>query len=208
MHDCDNPDPRRLRAWRMAARFARHGGWGGRHRMGGGPGGGAFRFGKMFADGDLRLVVLALLADGPRHGYDIIKALETRTSGVYSPSPGVVYPTLTYLEEAGYAAAASEGNKRVYSITDAGRAHLTENRQAADDILTAMEHMGERMARARAWSEWAEGAPGKPALAALDKARRRLRALIADAIEGSEEEQQRLADILHRAADEALGKTQ
>jgi DNA-binding PadR family transcriptional regulator len=182
-------------------------GWGRGRRMGG-PGGGAFRFGKMIADGDLRLVVLALLAEGPRHGYDIIKALETRTSGIYSPSPGVVYPTLTYLEEAGYTAATAEGNKRVYAITDAGRAHLAENREAADDILAAMARMGERMARARAWSEWAEGAPDKPTLAALDKGRRRLRALIADAIEGSEEEQQRLADILNRAADEALGKSQ
>ena len=57
----------------------------------------------MLADGDLRLIVLALLAEQPRHGYDIIKALEERSHGAYSPSPGVVYPTLTYLEEAGYA---------------------------------------------------------------------------------------------------------
>src|SRR5947209_2749977 len=76
--------------------------------------GAALRGGRMLADGDLRLIVLVLLEDSPRHGYDVIKALEERSGGIYSPSPGVVYPTLTYLEEAGYATAASEGNKRVY----------------------------------------------------------------------------------------------
>ncbi len=204
-HRCyDHPDPR---AWHFAARHgARHRGWGRGHR-GHGPGGGDGRFvGKMLADGDLRLIVLVLLAEAPRHGYDIIKALEEKSSGIYSPSPGVVYPTLTYLEEAGYATAASEGNKRVYTITDAGRAHLDENREAADSILVEMERFGRKMARARAWVDWAEGGPDKPSLAELDRARRRLRALIADAIEGSEEDQKRLAEILHRAADEALAR--
>jgi DNA-binding PadR family transcriptional regulator len=180
-------------------------GWSRGHR-GRGPDGGGFRIGKMLADGDLRLVVLALLAETPRHGYDIIKALEEKSSGIYSPSPGVVYPTLTYLEEAGYAIAASDGNKRVYTITDDGRAHLDEHRDAADTVLAEMERFGRKMARARAWYDWAEGGPDKPSLAELDKARRRLRALIADAIEGSDEEQKRLADILNRAADEILGK--
>jgi len=74
------------------------------------------RAGRMLADGDLKLITLSLLAEAPRHGYDIIKALEERTSGIYSPSPGVVYPTLTFLEEAGYAASAADGNKKVFSI--------------------------------------------------------------------------------------------
>jgi DNA-binding PadR family transcriptional regulator len=183
--------------------------------------GAAMRGGKMLADGDLRLIVLLLLEEGPRHGYDIIKALEEKSHGLYSPSPGVVYPTLTYLEEAGYAIATSEGNKRVYAITDAGRAHLKDNREAADDILKQMEWVGEKVAQARdwasrgsrEWSDWAERreppdrSEASAARAALDKARRRLRVLIADAIEeGSDEEQRRLADILNRAADEALGK--
>src|SRR5271165_6028292 len=98
----------------------------------GGRGGRLFRAGKMLADGDLRLLVLALLADEPRHGYDIIKALEERSHGMYSPSPGVVYPTLTYLEEAGFATATSEGNKKTYAITPAGRTHLDENREIVD----------------------------------------------------------------------------
>jgi DNA-binding PadR family transcriptional regulator len=215
---------------RMAMRFAQKFGrqqqrWA--HRASSGFGA-AMRGGKMLADGDLRLIVLVLLEDGPRHGYDIIKALEEKSSGIYSPSPGVVYPTLTYLEEAGYTTATSDGNKRVYSITDAGRAYLAENREAADSILKQMAWIGERIAGARSWAESGGGwggrdrggddrrsgsertreEPESPALAVLDKARRRLRALIADAIEaGDDHERQRLADILNRAADEALGKT-
>jgi DNA-binding PadR family transcriptional regulator len=180
-------------------------GWGRRHGRGG-PGGGGFRIGKMLGDGDLKLIVLALLAEAPRHGYDIIKSLEEKSSGVYSPSPGVVYPTLTFLEEAGYATSVPEGTKKVFSITGEGQTHLDENRDAADAILSQIEEVGRKIARARAWSDWEEGTPDTPALAALNKARRRLRALIIDSIEGTEAEQQRLTEILNRAADEALGK--
>ncbi|MBW8909738.1 MAG: PadR family transcriptional regulator, partial [Mesorhizobium sp.] len=106
----------------MAGKFGgRGGGFGpfGHGGRGGGRGGPGdfFRAGRMLADGDLKLITLSLLAEAPRHGYDIIKALEERTSGIYSPSPGVVYPTLTFLEEAGYAVSSSEGNKKVFSIT-------------------------------------------------------------------------------------------
>jgi len=160
----------------------------------------------MLGDGDLKLIVLALLAEAPRHGYDIIKSLEEKSSGVYSPSPGVVYPTLTFLEEAGYATSVPEGTKKVFSITGEGQTHLDENRDAADAILSQIEEVGRKIARARAWSDWEEGAPDTPALAALNKARRRLRALIIDSIEGTEAEQERLTEILNCAADEALGK--
>src|SRR5262245_8912353 len=119
----------------------------------GGKGGRMFRAGKMLADGDLRLIVLALLEDGPRHGYDIIKALEERSHGMYSPSPGVVYPTLTFLEEAGYATATSEGNKKTYAITDAGRAHLDENREVVEMVLNGMDKFGRKMERERTWWE-------------------------------------------------------
>ena len=215
MHD--QWDPERIQ--RMAMRFAQKFGreqqrWA---RRASANFGATMRGGKMLADGDLRLIVLVLLEEGPRHGYDIIKALEERSSGVYSPSPGVVYPTLTYLEEAGYTSAVADGNKRVYSITDAGRAYLKDNREAADTVLKQMSWIGERVAKARAWTERgprrrseqaaeSEDKPSTPSLAVLDKARRRVRALIQDAIEGNEDEQKRLADILNRAADEALGK--
>src|SRR5882762_4815796 len=102
MHDQWDPERFQQMAMRWAQKFGRHQDrWA---RRSGGLGA-TMRGGKMLADGDLRLIVLVLLEDGPRHGYDVIKALEERSSGIYSPSPGVVYPTLTYLEEAGYTTA-------------------------------------------------------------------------------------------------------
>ena len=86
------------------------------------------RAGRMLATGDLRLIALALIAEQPRHGYEIIKLLEEKTSGWYSPSPGIVYPTLTYLEEAGYVTGQAEGSKKLYTITDEGRAYRDQNR--------------------------------------------------------------------------------
>ena len=143
----------------MAGKFGGRGGGfgpfghGGRGGGRGGPGD-MFRAGRMLADGDLKLITLSLLAEAPRHGYDIIKALEERTSGIYSPSPGVVYPTLTFLEEAGYAASAAEGNKKVFSITEAGQAHLNENREMIDGVLEHLERFGRKMAKARDWFGW------------------------------------------------------
>src|SRR5271167_852712 len=116
----------------------RHGHFGGRgrpfDRMGGGFMGAGIRAAKMLASGDLRLIILALLSEKPRHGYEIIKAIEEHSSGVYSPSPGMVYPALTYLEELGYAAAAVEGTKKLYSITAEGTGHLDEHRAAATEV--------------------------------------------------------------------------
>jgi DNA-binding PadR family transcriptional regulator len=102
--------------------------------------------GRMFEQGDLRYVVLRLLEEKPRHGYEIIKALEERFGGAYAPSPGTVYPTLQLLEDLGYARVVpgAEG-KKVYEITDEGRKHLAENRQTVDTIFdriaTLVGHM-------------------------------------------------------------------
>jgi DNA-binding PadR family transcriptional regulator len=166
----------------------------------------------MLGDGDLRLIVLALLADQPRHGYDIIKALEERSHGAYSPSPGVVYPTLTYLEEAGYAAAAAEGNKKVYAITEAGRAHLDQNRNVADMILSSMEEYGAKLAKARAWFYRHEegGAWDIPGvLPEVNEARRALKGAIAERLDAPESVQREMADLLREAAEaiRALGGT-
>src|SRR5437870_9715020 len=120
-------------------------GWGGRHGMGGN----MMRAGRMLAQGDLRLIALALIAEQPRHGYEIIKVLEDKTAGWYSPSPGIVYPTLTYLEYAGYVTAEVEGAKKRYAITDEGRAHLEENRDFVDAVLERLAFIGERGARMR-----------------------------------------------------------
>ena len=90
----------------------------------------------MFEQGDLRYVVLRLLEEKPRHGYEIIKALEERFGGAYAPSPGAVYPTLQLLEDLGYARVVpGDEGKKVYEITDAGRAHLVENQATVDSIF-------------------------------------------------------------------------
>src|SRR4051795_2514406 len=122
-------------------------GWGGRH--GGMGGGDMIRAGRMLATGDLRLIALALIAEQPRHGYEIIKVLEDKTDGWYSPSPGMVYPTLTYLEETGYVTAQSEGAKKLYTITDEGRAHMEENRNFVDAVLERLSAIGNKIARVR-----------------------------------------------------------
>jgi DNA-binding PadR family transcriptional regulator len=128
-------------------RHRRHGfGFGGRHGFGGGD---MIRAGRMLATGDLRLIALALIAEQPRHGYEIIKLLEEKTSGWYSPSPGIVYPTLTFLEEAGYVTGQTEGAKKLYTITDEGRAHLDENRDFVDAVLERIAAIGNKLARVR-----------------------------------------------------------
>src|SRR5215216_6085184 len=91
-------------------RFGRHRhGHGGRHGGRGDMGDGdMLRARRMLAQGDLRLLALALIAEQPRHGYEIIKVLEDKTGGWYAPSPGIVYPPLPYLEEAGYVTAQAD----------------------------------------------------------------------------------------------------
>ena len=84
---------------------------------------------RVFDGGELRLVLLALLEGQPRHGYDLIREIEERTGGAYAPSPGVVYPTLTMLDELGQIdEVKEEGARKRYAITDAGRSHLDEKR--------------------------------------------------------------------------------
>ncbi|TCZ65550.1 PadR family transcriptional regulator [Roseicella aquatilis] len=112
----------------------------GRHGRGGGRGG----LGRFFAQGDLRLVILHLIAEKPRHGYELIKDIEERAGGAYSPSPGVIYPTLTLLEELGYvtAEAGEGGGKKLHAITEAGHAFLAVNRAAVEALLARMEEAG------------------------------------------------------------------
>lgn len=111
--------------------------WGG-HR-------GRFRGrGRMFEQGDLRYVILRLLEEKPRHGYDIIKDLEERSGGAYSPSPGTVYPTLTLLEDQGFARAREEeGGRKIYEITEEGRKHLAEHSTTVDDIFSRISRFVE-----------------------------------------------------------------
>lgn len=102
-----------------------------------------FRGGRMFEQGDLKYVILTLLAEKPRHGYEIIKELEEKSGGAYAPSAGTVYPTLQLLEDLGYASVSLEdGGKKVYSITDAGRTYLEQNKSTAEDVFERISEVG------------------------------------------------------------------
>ncbi|WP_454850350.1 PadR family transcriptional regulator [Rhizobium binxianense] len=102
--------------------------------------------GRKFSAGDLQLVLLALLDEQPRHGYELIKILEERSGGFYVPSPGVIYPALTYLEETGLAEVENEGNKKLYRITETGRRKVEENRTMIEHTLAKLQRIGEKMA--------------------------------------------------------------
>lgn len=130
----------------------------GRHRGGGhgfGPRGGfmgdgqEFRTGRKLGSADLQLLILALLAEKPSHGYELIKALEERSGGFYTPSPGMVYPALTFLEEIGHATVETAGTRKLYHITEEGRAHLEQNRAQADGLLERLAQIGQRMEHVR-----------------------------------------------------------
>ena len=128
------------------------------------------------AEGDLRLVALALIAEAPRRGYEIIKLIEEKTADWYLPSPNIVHPMLGNLAEAGYLTASADP-PRLYTITDEGRSHLKQNRDRADAVLNRLTALGERVNR------W------RKALGIAD----RLKEADADATEG-------LLDVLARAA--------
>jgi DNA-binding PadR family transcriptional regulator len=186
--------------WAAGRRRGRFGGFGGRHRGGFGDPGGEdlMRARRMLAQGDLRLVALALIAEAPRHGYEIIKLLEEKTADWYSPSPGIVYPTLTYLEEAGYVTASIDGAKKLYAITDEGRAYLASNRDLADVVLDRLAALGERVNR------WRRAARGEredrrdlPPL--VEAAFDHLRETVSKRLENDAEAEARLVEILARA---------
>jgi len=112
---------------------------------------------RLFEQGDLRWAALALIAEKPRHGYELIKAVEEASGGAYAPSPGVIYPTLTLLEELGYATvSAAEGGKKLYAITPEGAAMLATHKAEVDALFAFMAETRARRARPapelqRAW---------------------------------------------------------
>jgi DNA-binding PadR family transcriptional regulator len=164
----------------------------------------AFRAGrKLDADG-LQLLILSLLAEGPAHGYEIIKALGERTGGFYNPSPGMVYPALTYLEEIGYTSVEAAGTRKLYSITDDGRAFLEKNRETVDAILGQLKMVSEKMEHVRRAFSSERDEAGMSA--ELRDARKKLKSALRDKHDASEDEQLRIAAILKRAAAEILGK--
>jgi DNA-binding PadR family transcriptional regulator len=118
------------------------------HRWRGRGGGFSGREGRMFDGGELRLVILALVAEKPRHGYEIIKELGERVGGDYSPSPGVVYPTLTMLEEMGYARASQdEQGRKLYTLTPEGEKALADSKAQVDAIFARFSERDEATGR-------------------------------------------------------------
>jgi len=99
-----------------------------------------FRHDNPFQKGDLKYVILDLLKDKPRYGYEIIRALEERSYGFYKPSAGVIYPTLQMLEEMGYASSMEKDSKKVYTITEEGLNFLNEHSASADEVRSHMRH--------------------------------------------------------------------
>lgn len=177
-----------------------HRGRGGRRGRGFGDGDGG-RFGRRLIRGDLRLVILALIGDESRHGYDLIKQIEEMSGGSYAPSPGVVYPTLTYLEEAGHVQAEEDGNKKSYSITEDGRAYLEENREMVDAIFERLAAIGGRMERRKSKREGHGRDDGPELPRSLDTALLHLRETVARAIAEDEKRSGEIVKLLLDAAD-------
>ncbi len=177
-------------------------GFGGGRRGGFGEGGeDLMRARRMLAQGDLRLLALALIAEAPRHGYEIIKLLEEKTADWYSPSPGIVYPTLTYLEEAGYVTASTEGSKKLYTITDEGRAYLQGNRELVDVVLARLAALGERVNRWRR-SERGERGDRRSLPPLVEATFDHLRETVGKRLDNDAGDEARLVEILARAATE------
>jgi DNA-binding PadR family transcriptional regulator len=186
--------------------IGRRGGWRGRNRGGGhwGFGDGGVPGGRKLASGDLQLVILALLEERPAHGYELIKSLEERSNRFYTPSPGVIYPALTYLDEVDYAAVELEGNRKLYRLTDAGRAHLQANRAEAEAILEALSRIGGRMEQVReAFAGFDDIDPS--ASDDVHQARHALKHALFRKRGCAPDEARRIAEILTRAAAEILG---
>lgn len=148
--------------------------------------------GRLFAHGDLHLVILHLVAEHPRHGYELIKAIEEMTGGSYTPSPGTVYPALTMLDEQGYLAVeASDGNKKLYSVTEDGKAYLQANQTTVTAMLARVGQAGEKRCEA----------PSPRIIRAVENLKLALHLRLSQA-PLSEDQTQALVGILDRAAGE------
>jgi len=236
MHFYEEEQEGRGRHGCIGRRGGAGGGWGGgRHRHGGGffgrhgrGGGDDFRTGRKLGAGDLQLLLLQLLQENPRHGYELIKELESRTNGYYSPSPGVIYPALTYLEEIGFTSVEAEGNKKLYRISESGAAFLKENQATAEAMLNELSEIGRRFARAQKAMNEDEGAEAdmdegselgtwplgerrfgrtsrRETIVELMKARHDLKHALVEQIGAAPEDHKRIAEILRKAAAEIRG---
>lgn len=169
--------------------------------------------GRKLSAPDLQLVLLGLLSQKPAHGYELIKLLEERSDGFYIPSPGMIYPALTYLTEIGFTSVEAEGSKKLYRLTDAGQEHFATNRLAATRILDELERIGAQMVHARRaltrppFSESGDGIGAESEDDGgigdeMEAIRRELRRAQREKGRLTPEETRRIADILDRAATE------
>lgn len=184
-------------------------GWGGGFGgMGGDGDGEEFTRGRKLSSMDLQLLLLAMLAEKPGHGYELIKAIEALSKGFYTPSPGMVYPALTYLEEAGHLVVAQEGNRKSYSLSDAGREHLGQNKERVEAMLSRLAHIGAKMeSMRRAYSGEGGGDLGEGGwLPELIEAKHKLKSAMFEHGDMSPAEQKRIAEILLQAAKAISGK--
>jgi DNA-binding PadR family transcriptional regulator len=194
-------------------------GFGADSGFGQGRGAGHFGPGRKLGSADLQLLLLALLAEKASYGYELIKALDERSHGYYSPSPGMIYPALTYLEEIGHATVQAEGAKKLYSITETGLTHLEQNRAAVDTLLEQLTWIGHRMDHLKRAMSWHESGEDESDSDHADKreefrrgfssdvrmARRKLKSALIEKIGVDADEQKRIAGILERAAAEIRG---
>ncbi|WP_428392773.1 PadR family transcriptional regulator [Lichenicoccus sp.] len=167
-------------------------------------GGGGMPGARKLSSADLQLVVLALLDKQPAHGYELMRAIEERSNGFYVPSPGVIYPALTYLEEIGHAAVAQDGNRKLYSLTEQGRQHLAANRATTDAMLDALGRIGDRMEQVREAFAGLNAVDPKAA-DELHQARHDLKHALLRTRDCTPDEARRIALILKRATAEILG---
>jgi DNA-binding PadR family transcriptional regulator len=162
--------------------------------------------GRMVSSDDLQLLLLSLLEQEPRHGYELIKALVAHSNGFYNPSPGMVYPALTYLEELGYVTSTLEGNRKSYQVAQAGREYLAENKERADGILARLKEIGLKMDRARrAFSGEGNDADEQDHRSwhrELGSVRHSLKHLLLHAIGAPAKRQKEIAAILRRAVED------
>jgi DNA-binding PadR family transcriptional regulator len=198
MHEQDHPFRERHGFHRHFHHRRRHFDKGGFHSNEGDlPGG------RKLSSEDLQLVILALLADKPAHGYELMKAISEYSSGFYTPSPGVIYPALMYLHEIGYAKVDLDGTRKLYGLTPEGKAHLDANRASANGILEMLSRIGGRMQDVRdAFAGVHEFFSDK--LEEIHRARNSLKSALKSKRGCGPEEATRIAKILNRAAQEIL----
>jgi DNA-binding PadR family transcriptional regulator len=161
------------------------------------------KMGRVLGHGDLRFVILYLLKEKPSHGYELIKSLEEHSKGAYSPSPGVIYPTLSYLEDSNLASVSSEDNKKLYTITEEGKKLLKDHKEDVDMIFHKMQRAGHKMAKLREWMGKENNEEiSREGKSPVRKAMHGLKAELYSFISATEEKKLKIAEIIQNAVEE------